>query len=439
MSKSRAFATACAGILLVLSVVPRAIPQVTEQVDPFYLRLFEDGKFLCQNGKFAEAVQSFEIAAFGFLDTPAKLLESYLYLEVCHFQTKNVGKAKYYNDEIKRLKLEDQISSLSLPALLTNKHREIAAYFGRLEAKTPSATVFSQIPTENPADEIARLKNLLRANAGNADAALKLSAIYVEQKNLKAAKSTLEDLLAVNPNSALAQFELGKILISENKFSEALASLEKAASSLPNDIELFYQIGTAAFVLKNYEKAVWAFAKVHQLGPSYKETEKYLAQIEAVEKAKLRESQNALAKARAEINLDKRISLYEQALNLDPTNIDISFEMKTVYLSKNKFKDAISLLERLLKSDPNNARVYKELGDLYIRDTAYDKAIKVLKAGLNIEAKDADVDYLLAKAYIGQKKYAEAADELEIVMAKFPDYKDARELHRLCLDKTKKK
>jgi len=436
MNTSRALSTICAGILLVLIIVPWGFSQVAEQVDPFYTKQLEEGKFLYQSGKFAEAAQCFEIAAFGFLDSPASLLESYLYLEACHFQTKNVDKAKYYADAMKRLKLEAQIASLNLPAPLTDKHREIAAYFSRLEAKVPPPSVSG---SPGVADEVAKLKNLIKANQGNADAALKLSAIYLEQKNLKAAKSTLQDMLAVNPKHPLAHFELGKILASERKYAEALAAFDKAAPSLPNDIELFYQIGTAAAALKNNEKAGWAFGRVNQLGPSYKDTAKFIAQIEALEKSKLRESQSALAKARNEAILDKKISLYRQALDLDPTNVDIYFEVKAAYLSKNRYKDAISWLEPLLKAYPDNVRVYKELGDLYVRDKAYDKAIKVLKDALKLDSRDPEVDYLLAKAYIGQKKYREAADELEIVIAKSPYYKDSRELYKQCLDNMKKK
>jgi tetratricopeptide (TPR) repeat protein len=440
MNNSRALSTICAGILLVLAVVPWGFSQVTERVDPFYTKQLEEGKFLYQSGKFAEAAQCFEIAAFGFLDAPARLLESYLYLEACHFQTKNIDKTKYYADEIKRLKLEDQLASLNLPAPLTDKHREIAAYFSRIEAKAPAAAVSATpSPTPGVTDDVAKLKNLLKANQANAAAAIKLSAIYVQQKELKAARNVLGDLLAVNPKNPLANFELGKILASERKYAEALAAFDKAAPSLPDDIELFYQIGTAAVALKNYEKAGWAFARVNQLGPSYKDTAKFLAQIEAVEKAKLRESQNVLAKARNEINLDKKVSIYRQALDLDPSNVDIYFEVKAAYLSKNKYKDAISWLEPLLKAYPDNARVYKELGDLYVRDKAYDKADKILKDVLKLDPKDPEVDYLLAKAYIGRKKYREAADELEIVMAKSPSYKDSRQLYKQCLDNTKKK
>jgi len=439
MNTSRALSTICAGILLVLAVVPGGFSQVTEQVDPFYTKQFEDGKFLYQGGKFVEAAQCFEIAAFGFLDSTARLLESYLYLEACHFQTKNIDKAKYYADEMKRLKLEDQMASLNLPAPLTNKHREIAAYFSRLEAKALVAAVSAPSPAEGVADDVAKLKNLLKANQANVDAALKLSAIYLEQKNLKAAKSTLQDLLAVNPKNPLTNFELGKILASERKYADALAAFDKAAPSLPNDVELFYQIGIAAAALKDYEKAGWAFGRVNQLGPSYKDTAKFLAQIEGVEKSKLRESQGALAKARNEANVDKRIALYRQALDLDPTNVEIYFEVKAAYLGKNKYKDAISWLEPLLKAYPDNVRVRKELGDLYVRDKAYDKAVKVLKDALKLDSRDPEMDYLLAKAYLGQKKYREAADELEIVMAKSPYYKDSRELYKQCLDNTKKK
>jgi len=124
------FACLLAALLAFASPRPLA-SQVTESVDPFYENLLEEGRFFYQEGKTAEVIENLEVAYFGFLDSPARLAECYIYLTVCHFQQKNLEKAKHYHNEIKRLKLEQQIAAAKLPENLAKKYAEVAAKLGK--------------------------------------------------------------------------------------------------------------------------------------------------------------------------------------------------------------------------------------------------------------------------------------------------------------------
>ncbi len=117
-------------LLATASLLPLSA-QVAESVDPFYENLLEEGRFFYQEGKTAEAIENLEIAFFGFLDSPARLAECYIYLTVCHFQQKNIEKARYYLSEIKRLKLDQQTAALKLPENLAKKYAETAAKLGK--------------------------------------------------------------------------------------------------------------------------------------------------------------------------------------------------------------------------------------------------------------------------------------------------------------------
>ena len=124
------FFSLLAALLAFASPLPLA-SQVTESVDPFYENLLEEGRFFYQEGKTAEVIENLEIAYFGFLDSPPRLAECYIYLTVCHFQQKNLEKAKYYHNEIKRLKLEQQMAAAKLPENLAKKYAEVAAKLGK--------------------------------------------------------------------------------------------------------------------------------------------------------------------------------------------------------------------------------------------------------------------------------------------------------------------
>jgi len=294
-------------------------PPVTEQVDPFYEKLLDDGKFFYQSGKYPEAIENLEIAFFGYLDYPHKLLECYVYLEVCYYQIKNAEKSLYYYNKIKRLKLEESLPKLALPKALLDRYRDINAFYDRTEPKFVNPPVLA-------------------------------------------------------PPAA----------------------------------------------------------------PAVKETTRPTSGPEAKGGANVLSSPDLLAKARTETVLDKKITLYKQALDKDPSNIDIYFEMKNSYVAARKYREAAKLLELLLKNHPEIVRIHRELGEVYLSNKDYDKAAKALAESVQFEPENIELRYLLGRTYMGAKKFKEAAGEFNIVLARDPKYKDTRELRTTCQDKAKK-
>jgi len=318
-----------AALLLVFSAALSASPlqgstrQITppaaERVDPFYEKLLVDGKFFFQSGKYPEAIENLEIAYFGFLDYPHKLLECYIYLEVCYFQIKNGGKSLYYYNEIKRLKLEESLEKLTLPKAVLDRYQEISAYYSRTEPKFVNPPILAPPPP-------LVIKETARPTSGQ----------------------------------------------------------------------------------------------------------------EAKDGANVLSSPDLLAKARTETVLDKKITLYKQALDKDPSNIDIYFEMKNSYVAARKYREAAKLLELLLKNHPEIVHIHRELGEVYLGNKDYDKAAKALAESVQFEPENIELRYLLGKAYMGAKKFKEAAAEFNIVLARDPKYKDTSALRQTCLGKIKK-
>jgi len=317
-----------AALLLALSTAPLASPlqgstqqitPATGRVDPFYEKLLEDARFFFQTGKYAEAIENLEIAYFGYLDYPHKLLECYIYLEVCHFQIKNQEKSKYYHDEIRRLKLEESLPKLALPKVVLDRYRDINAFYDRTEPKFVNPPILAPPPT-----------------------------------------------------------------------------------------------------------------------PAVKEPTRPTSGTDTKDSAKVLNAPDLLAKARAETVLDKKIALYKQALEKDPSNIDIYFEMKEAYMATKKYRDAARLLELLLKTHPEIVRGHKELGEVYLNNKDYDKAAKALAESAQFEPENIEIRYLFDKAYMGAKKFKEAAAEFNIVLARDAKYKDTLMLWQACLGKIKK-
>ncbi|MBC7362887.1 MAG: hypothetical protein H5U06_11525 [Candidatus Aminicenantes bacterium] len=99
------------------------------KVDPFYLKLFDEGKLAFNRGDFEEAFQNFKIAAFGFLDEPDLLGEAFVYLTVSAYNLKRYDQVEHYLKEISRFKLNNRISSSNLPKELKETFNKIQANF----------------------------------------------------------------------------------------------------------------------------------------------------------------------------------------------------------------------------------------------------------------------------------------------------------------------
>jgi tetratricopeptide (TPR) repeat protein len=434
----------------------------TEEVDPFYLKLSKEGKYFFQNGKYDEAIKSFEIAFFGFIDNPRMILDCYVHLAVAHFKLKNVEKAKYYLEEINRQELWEHLAAAQLPKELLDEYTEISSRFSQPEARAqkqgdhqetpapkekpaPAAPPPSQKPprraaSKPAADRTAPLKKLkqeIKTDPRNASLYCQLSAAYLEQGKTGEARSVLQDLLKLQPNNAGALFELGRIFSLEKKYSKALELYEKAAPSLEGNIDFLYETGKAYFELQDYAKARVQFSAVQSIQETYKETEAYLARLDEIGRVRKQRAERLLSEARAQKDRDKKTDLYLRALEQDSSNIDVYFELSGVLRDGKHYRQAAQAIDVLLEAGISDPRIPVELGTVHLLNKKYDLAITVLSEGRSSGNDSLELSYLLVKAYLGKKMYREAESELARLVEQSPDYRDSAALLEECRKKKK--
>ncbi len=98
---------------------------VSPQVDPFYLRLFDEGLDAFNRGDFQEAFENLKIAAFGLLNEPDLLGEAFVYLTLSAYNLKKTDQVEYYLREISRFKLNNRIRSSKLPEKIKDQFARI--------------------------------------------------------------------------------------------------------------------------------------------------------------------------------------------------------------------------------------------------------------------------------------------------------------------------
>jgi tetratricopeptide (TPR) repeat protein len=420
--------------------------QAAEKVDPFYLKLFEEGKFEFQSGNLPAAIKDFEIAFIGFLDSPARLLECYVYLTVLHNDLKNVDKSKFYFNEIKKLKLQTYLTAISPPAPLMKKFSDLDSLYSRQDSQAriaagwespavDSAPAVSGASGKALEAEIGQLKTAIRKNSQEQAPYFRLSALYLGQKKTRDARRVLEDLIKISPKDGQAHFELGKIFVQERKLPEAAAALRQAALLSPDNYEINYELGKVFYGQKRSAEAKEAFERVKALNPSYKDTAEYLDLIGAAAAKKTAEAQPFLDQARGAKLSKEKIALYKKAMGLDPSNDQISYELSLAYLAGGKSKEAAELLDPLVRKHPQEARFNEALATAYLASKAFDKTLVLVKQAKAALGEKAELNYLMGKALMGKERFQEAAAEFNKILIAYPDYKDADQLLTICLKK----
>lgn len=297
-----------------------------QQIDPFYLRLLNDGRLFYQQGNYAGVVDNMGIAFFGFLDFPDKLLECYLYLEISYNHLKNEEKSKYYYDEIRRLKLLNNLKNLEIPDNVAAKFDEVNAAFAAIEARiaariaaaakpgaTPpgkkteprpaAQTETSKVSAANkekttplppPASDKIALKTMedilakaraetslskkiklykqaLLSDPSNIDIYFEMNDAYTAAKKYRDGAALMDLLLKYYPNDLRIHLRLAENTLADRSFEKAYKILVQASRISPNDIGLRYLVGKADMGLKRYKEAVAEFDYVLSIAPDYRD------------------------------------------------------------------------------------------------------------------------------------------------------------------------
>ncbi len=174
---------------------------------------------------------------------------------------------------------------------------------------------------------------------------------------------------------------------------EAITYLNAFIDQNPYSEIAWHQLGRQYYILKNYEKAVWAFNYAtlideHFLGA-------YLEKGKALEK--LNKHQEA-------------INNYMITLELDAPSAYVLLHIGMCYESLNNFTLAIQYYKKTVHEDPMLDKGWIALTDIYIKEAEYDKALVTLMKAINIDEFDERywIRYAVLNKNLLQFKEAEA-------------------------------
>lgn len=217
-----------------------------------------------------------------------------------------------------------------------------------------------------------------------------------------------EQAVQLDPNFAIAWARLSRFcafLYSNDQASRrdpAKRALDTAQKLEPNSPETLLALGYYQYwVLRDYGPAKATFGRVTQLLPSSSEVPIALGRV-----------------ALREGHWDQSVAYIEQALALDPRNVDILTEAASNYAQFRHFTAALKLYDRVLDITPNDQFIMAEKASIYEAEGNLQEAARFL-SGINEQAPNEFAFVTKITQLRLERNYGEAIRLLQVRLAQF--------------------
>jgi tetratricopeptide (TPR) repeat protein len=472
-----AAALTLAGSLALPLAAAARTPQV--QVDPFYLKLLQDGEQYYRAQRFGEAAKALDVATFGLAQDPKLLGKTLGYLSLAYFNLKDDAKAKESLVRLIDLVGLSGMDSLGLDEQDRTYLSQIAAFYKldrpagqapvpRTETLTgarPGAPGAAQgkAPAKSPGtmSRIQELEAQVKARPNNPQAYLDLYAYRLEQKDVKGARKALEGLSDKVPADPRGPFLLGKLYYGQKDFKAAAKSLERAVALLKTSsgsdkdqaearcylILAYNGLKKRPQVEKACREFLARFTRESVSATGLSDRDKSLVQslLDAVKPAGSAASPAMEPSAPVPSPpppAAPSAAAYQKEIKTHPKDVSLYYGLYDLHRQKKDWPAAKQALESLIKANPSEVKAYLELGRLRYRDKEYGKAVSVLtrvfNPPLNIglpEDARAEAAFYLALSQFQDKSRASAIEtysvnrqSLQAFVADHPDLAEAESL-----------
>lgn len=239
--------------------------------------------------------------------------------------------------------------------------------------------------------------------------------IYINSLNWEKARDQLEQAVEAYPNNAEAHFLLGQVYGELDRFKdmnqEFDASLEhsnKFEQEILAERERHwidrYDAGIKAIDAGDLQAAEEAFKLAILIRPDKLDAYQHLA----------------LAYTKAG-QFNQSVTIYENLLEKDSTNLDILFSLGNLYYSLNRFDLAIEYLNKVLAIEPDHQDALANLALSYDSEGDVQKAADAFERAIAANPKDKDLIFLYGSHQFKKKNYPEAIRLFEQVLAMNPE------------------
>jgi hypothetical protein len=236
----RKFSVTVAAVLAALIALVTGLA-ASQAVDPFYLRLFEDGEAAFVAGDHAKAVKDLEVAVFGLSTDRVRSAKACVYLSLSHNTLKHRDKSRQFLVRAAGLVGKEGPGSLGLGMAALNGYERLIEDF-RITPGAPeeqTGVVWENAAAEPPTQKtrppidpsrVRELEARLKASPDEAAIRYELGSLYFEQRAFKKMAGIMEGLLKKHPEEVSAVFHLARARFFQREFRKTLDAFHKIIS-----------------------------------------------------------------------------------------------------------------------------------------------------------------------------------------------------------------
>jgi protein O-GlcNAc transferase len=250
-----------------------------------------------------------------------------------------------------------------------------------------------------PEKTASELKEVLRLEPGNAEAAYRLAWLLLSQGRIDECISLAEKLKGSQAVSAPLLKVLGDAYLMKGERAAGVSAIKKAIELKPDDAAYHFALGIAWLKAPaDLQEAEQSFRQFLKLQPDDAQGQLHLGYV------LLKEKQYAEARA-----------LLEKSIQKGTGTPEAFYYLGLIAQGQNEDARAIELFEKAIQLAPSFAYVHIALGATYLKLKDYTRAQLSLETGVKLSPEDSKAHYNLAMLYARLKNPSRAQEEMRIV------------------------
>ena len=377
--------------------------------DAFYLQALEDGKNAMADGKWAVASQHLEIAAFGLLDQPALLAETYVRLSLVAEGKGDTEMQAQFREKAAALLGDPAQKPAGLPLVLWKRYLGLS----RIKTEAVEPLVVVDPPAEIVEDEAFWLQQILD---------------HLAEREYSRAEKAIEDGLAHYPESLPLLERAINFSVRYNRARYAREYSDRALKLDPNCSIANEYLGNRAVKDRRYEAAKAHYAKVtaHSFGATaslqQRLKESYSSKTPGEQQTTVLDTppEAAIENPADEANkLSQQIARMEADIAAEPNNVENQYDLVSLYFAAGDLTKARRTLRTLGRSEYQNPRYAEYFAQYYYLRQDYRKNISNFAGKSRVTPK---TRLYLGLSYYQLGEYKQAATTLaELDRGQFPE------------------
>ncbi len=250
-----------------------------------------------------------------------------------------------------------------------------------------------------PEKSAAQLREVLRLEPANAEAAHRLAWLLLSQNRVEECVALFESLKETRALSAPLLAVAGEAYLRKGDRGAAVASFKKAAELNPSEPSYHFALGSAWLRYPaDLSEAELAFRQFLRLRPDDAQGQMHLGYVLL--------KQKRLAEARA---------LLETSTRKGAATPEAFYYLGLIAQGENEDARAIELFEKSIQLAPTYAHAHVALGATCLKLKDYARAQQALEEGAKLSPEDPKAHYNLALLYARLKQSERAQEEMGIV------------------------